>query len=104
MELLDRATRAEEVLSGISRRELVEQRTGKRVQRADRGMIEFGMQLAQISPGKIGLRAFVYNQASPEAKSFAGLDHFAFDPKFVVDAKFEPVAKIEGVDFQTSRG
>lgn len=66
--------------------------------------IEFGMQLAQISPGKIGLRAFVYNQASLEAKNFAGLDHFAFDPKFMVDAKFEPAAKIEGVDFQTSRG
>jgi uncharacterized protein len=66
--------------------------------------IEFGMQLAQISPGKIGLRAFVYNQASLEAKNFAGLDHYPFDPKFVIDAKFEPAAKIEGIDFQTSRG
>src|SRR5213075_3116495 len=26
--------------------------------------IEFGMQLAQLTPGKMGLRAFVYNQAS----------------------------------------
>jgi uncharacterized protein (DUF1684 family) len=66
--------------------------------------IEFGMQLAQLSPGKIGLRAFVYNQASETAKNFKGLDHYPFDPKFVVDAKFEPAAKIEGVDFQTSRG
>jgi uncharacterized protein (DUF1684 family) len=66
--------------------------------------IEFGMQLAQLSPGKIGLRAFVYNQASLEAKNFEGLDHWPFDPKFVIDAKFEPAAKIEGVDFQTSRG
>src|SRR6185369_5722238 len=53
---------------------------------------------------KLGLRAFVYNQANPEAKNFKGLDHFAFDPKFVVEAKFEPAEKIEGVDFQTSRG
>jgi uncharacterized protein (DUF1684 family) len=66
--------------------------------------IEFGMQLAQLSPGKIGLRAFVYNQASLEAKNFVGLDHWPFDPKFAIDAKFEPAAKIEGIDFQTSRG
>jgi uncharacterized protein (DUF1684 family) len=66
--------------------------------------VEFGMQLAQLTPTEMGLRAFVYNQASPIAKNFQGLEHFAFDPKFVVDAKFEPAAKIEGVDFQTSRG
>ena len=66
--------------------------------------IEFGMQLAQVTPGKMGLRAFVYNQANPLAKEFKGLDHFPFDPTFVVSAAFEPAAKVEGVDFQTSRG
>lgn len=66
--------------------------------------IEFGMQLAQVTPGKMGLRAFVYNQANPLAKEFKGLEHFPFDPAFVVEAKFEPAATIEGVDFQTSRG
>ena len=66
--------------------------------------IEFGMQLAQVTPGNLGLRAFVYNQDNPLAKNFTGLEHFPFDPKFVVDATFEPTAKIEGVDFQTSRG
>ena len=66
--------------------------------------IEFGMQLAQVTPGKMGLRAFVYNQANPLAKEFKGLDHFPFDPAFVITAAFEPAAKIEGVDFQTSRG
>src|SRR6185436_15206044 len=55
--------------------------------------IEFGMQLAQLTPGKLGLRAFVYNQASEEAKNFKGLDHYPFDAKFVVDAKFEPAEK-----------
>jgi hypothetical protein len=29
--------------------------------------IEFGMQLAQVTPGKMGLRAFVFNQANPLA-------------------------------------
>jgi hypothetical protein len=66
--------------------------------------VEFGMQLAQVTPGNLGLRAFVYNQDNPLAKNFKGLDHFPFDPTFVVDAKFEPAEKIEGVDFQTSRG
>jgi uncharacterized protein (DUF1684 family) len=66
--------------------------------------IEFGMQLAQLTPGKMGLRAFVYNQENPDAKNFQGLEHFPFDPKFVIEAKFEPADKIEGVDFQTSRG
>ncbi len=66
--------------------------------------IEFGMQLAQVTPGKMGLRAFVYNQANPLAKNFKGLEHFTYDPDFVVNASFEPAAKIEGVDFQTSRG
>lgn len=66
--------------------------------------VEFGMQLAQVTPGKMGLRAFVFNQANPLAKSFKGLDHFPFDPAFVVTAAFEPAATVEGVDFQTSRG
>lgn len=66
--------------------------------------IEFGMQLAQVTPGKFGLRAFVYNQDNPLAANFAGLEHFPFDPKYVIDAKFERAEKIEGVDFQTSRG
>jgi uncharacterized protein (DUF1684 family) len=66
--------------------------------------IEFGMQLAQVTPGKMGLRAFVFNQANSLAKSFTGLEHFPFDPAFVVTAAFEPAVKPEGVDFQTSRG
>lgn len=66
--------------------------------------IDVRFQLAQVTPGVNGLRVIVYNQANPVARDFKGLDHFPYNPKFVVTATFERAAKIEGVDFQTSRG
>ncbi len=66
--------------------------------------IDVRFQLAQTKPGVNGLRVMVYNQANPLARDFTGLDHFPYSPADVVDATFEPAAKVEGVDFQTSRG
>lgn len=66
--------------------------------------IDVRFQQAQLRPGVNGLRVMVYNQANPEAIEFKGLDHFPYNPAAVVTAKFEPVSKIEGIDFQTSRG
>jgi uncharacterized protein len=66
--------------------------------------IDVRFQQAQLRPGVNGLRVMVYNQANPVAMEFKGLDHFPYNPTAVVTAKFEPAAKVEGIDFQTSRG
>lgn len=58
----------------------------------------------QVKPGVDALRVMVYNQGNPLAREFKGLDHFAYNPKAVVNASFEPLATSEGIDFQTSRG
>lgn len=60
--------------------------------------------VAQIEPGKDGMRVAVYNDANEAAAKFTGLDYYPYDPGFVVDAKFEPAAKLEPKVFQTSRG
>lgn len=66
--------------------------------------IDVRFQQAQLRPGVNGLRVMVYNQANPLAIEFKGLDHFPYNVSAVVTAKFEPAAKVEGIDFQTSRG
>lgn len=66
--------------------------------------IDVRFQQAQLRPGVNGLRVMIYNQANPVAIEFKGLDHFPYNPAAVVTAKFEPAAKVEGIDFQTSRG
>ena len=60
--------------------------------------------IAQIEPGKDGMRVAIYNDANPDAAAFKGLDYYPYDPSFVVAAKFEPAAKLEAKVFQTSRG
>ena len=66
--------------------------------------IDVRVQLAQVTPGVNGLRVMVYNQANPLARDFKGLDHFPYNPNAVAAATFERAQKVEGVDFQTSRG
>jgi len=60
--------------------------------------------IAQIEPGKDGMRVAVYNDDNPGAAAFTGLGYYPYDASFVVDAKFEPAAKLEAKVFQTSRG
>ena len=60
--------------------------------------------VAQIEPGKDGMRVAVYNDANKDAAAFTGLSYYDYDPAFVVEAKFEPAAKLEPKVFQTSRG
>lgn len=60
--------------------------------------------LAQIEPGKDGMRVAVYNDDNPGAAAFTSLDYYPYDRAFVVEAKFEPAAKLEPKVFQTSRG
>mgnify|MGYP001176892990 FL=1 len=60
--------------------------------------------VAQIEPGKDGMRIAVYNDANPDAAAFTGLDYYPYDPSFVVEAAFQPAAKLEPKVFQTSRG
>ena len=60
--------------------------------------------VAQIEPGKEGMRVAVYNDANKDAAAFTGLSYYDYDPAFVVEAKFEPAAKLEPKVFQTSRG
>ena len=60
--------------------------------------------IAQIEPGKDGMRVAIYNDANKDAAAFTGLDYYPYDPSFVVEAKFEPAAKLEPKVFQTSRG
>ena len=60
--------------------------------------------VAQIEPGKDGMRVAVYNDANPGAAAFTGLDYYPYDASFAVEAKFEPAAKLEPKVFQTSRG
>lgn len=60
--------------------------------------------IAQIEPGKDGMRVAVYNDDNPGAAAFTGLDYYPYDPSFVVEAKFEPAARLEPKVFQTSRG
>ncbi|MEQ1863055.1 MAG: DUF1684 domain-containing protein [Micropepsaceae bacterium] len=66
--------------------------------------IDVRFALTEVKPGINGLRAMVYNQGHPVAREFKGLDHFAYDPNAVVEARFEPLPTMEGVEFQTSRG
>jgi uncharacterized protein (DUF1684 family) len=66
--------------------------------------IDIRLESAQVTPGVNGLRVMVYNQANPAARDFKGLDHFPYNPAAAVTATFERAAKVEGVDFQTSRG
>ena len=68
------------------------------------GTVRVGANVAQIEPGKNGMRVAVYNDANPAAAAFAGLDYFPYDPAYVVKAAFEPAAKLEPRTFQTSRG
>lgn len=58
----------------------------------------------QVDAGVNGLRVMVYNQANPVARDFKGLEHFAYDPSAIVEAKVEAAPSAEPVDFQTSRG
>lgn len=60
--------------------------------------------IAQIEPGKDGMRVAVFNDANKAAAAFTGLEYYGYDASFVVDAKFEPAAKLEAKVFQTSRG
>lgn len=66
--------------------------------------IDVRFALTQVSPGVNGLRVMVYNQGHPLARDFHGLEHFAYNPSAVVEARIEASASGEGVDFQTSRG
>lgn len=60
--------------------------------------------IAQIEPGKDGMRVAVFNDANKAAAAFTGLEYYDYDPSFVVTAAFEPAAKLEPKVFQTSRG
>lgn len=60
--------------------------------------------MTQIAPEKTGLRIFVYNQQSKEAKAFKGLDYFPYDPAYKVTASFKAAKSAEGHLFKTSRG
>jgi hypothetical protein len=60
-------------------------------------------QFTQIAPGEMGVRLFAYNQQNPEAKAFAGLSYFHYQPAYVVEAAFAP-EPAKPIDFQTSRG
>jgi len=58
----------------------------------------------QIAPGEIGLRIMVYDQTSKAAKTFKGVDYFAYDPAYRVTARFTPDPKMTPHVFRTSRG
>jgi len=85
---------------------------GKEVDLTDEGVSPYALSdkirvsagIAQIEPGKDGMRVAVYNDDSPGAAAFTGLDYYSYDGTFVVNAKFEPAAKLEPKIFQTSRG
>ena len=66
--------------------------------------IDIRLEITQVTPGVNGLRVMVYNQANPVARAFKGLDHFPYNPAAAVTATFERAPKVEGIDFQTSRG
>jgi len=59
---------------------------------------------AQMSPGEMGLRIQVFDQDHKAAKSFKGVDYFAYDPAFRVTASFKPDARLMPRVFRTSRG
>ncbi len=58
----------------------------------------------QMSPGEMGLRIMVYDQGNKAAKTFKGVDYFAYDPAYRVTARFVPDAKMTPHVFRTSRG
>ena len=58
----------------------------------------------QMSPGETGLRIMVYDQGNRAAKTFKGVDYFAYDPAYRVTARFTPDAKMTPHVFRTSRG
>ena len=60
--------------------------------------------IAQIEPGKDGLRVAVYNDDNPEAAAFKGLEYYGYDPAYAIEAAFQPAASLEPKIFQTSRG
>jgi uncharacterized protein len=62
------------------------------------------IQEVEIAPGEMGLRAGVYNDANAIAAAFTGIEIYPYNPDFVVAATLVPVAKVEAVTFQTSRG
>ncbi len=51
----------------------------------------------------MGVRLFAYNQKNPEPRAFRGLDYFAYNPSYAVQAAFEAETP-KAVDFETSRG
>lgn len=57
----------------------------------------------QVSAGVTGVRAFVFNQKNATPASFHGVDYFAYDPAWKLQAAFVP-ATPKAMDFQTSRG
>ncbi|MGH6876493.1 MAG: DUF1684 domain-containing protein, partial [Rhizomicrobium sp.] len=57
----------------------------------------------QVQAGVPGIRVFVYNQQNPAAKAFKGVDYFAYNPHFIVTAKFTPDPKLPAHSFMTSR-
>lgn len=60
--------------------------------------------LAQITPDDTGLRVAVYSDNNPAAAAFTGLEYFAYDPSFVVQAEFKSAPEWTKKTFQTSRG
>lgn len=66
--------------------------------------VDIKAQIAQVDPGKDGLRVMAYNQDNPAPKSFGGLDYFPYSREYIISAKFEATPDIKGEDFQTSRG
>jgi len=66
--------------------------------------IDVAGMLAQMSPGETGLRIIVFNQQNKIAKAFKGVDYFAYDPAYRVNAKFVPDPKMTPRIFRTSRG
>lgn len=66
--------------------------------------VDIKAQIAQIEPGKDGLRVMAYNQDNPAAKEFAGLEYYPYARPLIVTADFEALPVPVAEDFQTSRG
>jgi uncharacterized protein (DUF1684 family) len=61
-------------------------------------------QPTQVAAGILGWRIFLYNQANPAAKAFAGVSYFPYDGDFRVKAGFAADRALPPRVFRTSRG
>jgi uncharacterized protein (DUF1684 family) len=61
-------------------------------------------QPTQVAAGILGWRIFLYHQANPAAKAFAGVSYFPYDGDFRVKAGFAADRALPPRVFRTSRG